>query len=151
MDHVRGAMRGENRLYLNRAVADPQLQKSAQNLTKAVDRYAEDLILDALRQKFPKLPGVKAYTVSSDELAIKTFPEGASESTANLVVFIDPIDGTEFIESLQGGWSLIAVYDRRANGVPTPSSKWRRATPMWRLNSPRASPPTTFCSDCTCL
>jgi hypothetical protein len=38
MDHVRSAMRGENRLNLKRAVADPQLQKSAQNLTKAVDR-----------------------------------------------------------------------------------------------------------------
>jgi myo-inositol-1(or 4)-monophosphatase len=33
------------------------------------------------------------------------------------VVFIDPIDGTEFIESLQGGWCLIAVYDRRADEV----------------------------------
>jgi len=66
MDHVRGAMRGENRLNLKRAVADPQLQKSAQNLTKAVDRDAEDLILDALQQKFSKLPGVKAYTVFAE-------------------------------------------------------------------------------------
>jgi hypothetical protein len=33
------------------------------------------------------------------------------------VVFIDPIDGTEFVEALQGGWSLIAVYDRRINDV----------------------------------
>src|SRR5208337_1794940 len=119
MDHVRAAMRGENRLNLKRAVADPLLQKSAQNLTKAVDRDAEDLILDALQQKFTKLPGVKTYTVFSEELGIKTFPEGTSESEANLVVFIDPIDGTEFIESLQGGWSLIAVYDRRADEVIT--------------------------------
>jgi fructose-1,6-bisphosphatase/inositol monophosphatase family enzyme len=117
MDHVRGAMRGENRLNLKRAVADPQLQKSAQNLTKAVDRDTEDLILDALEKKFLKLPGVKAYTVFSEELGIKAFPEGARESEANLVVFIDPIDGTEFIESLQGGWTLIAVYDRRADEV----------------------------------
>jgi hypothetical protein len=28
MDHVRGAMRGEKRLKLERAVADPQLQES---------------------------------------------------------------------------------------------------------------------------
>jgi hypothetical protein len=28
MDHVRGAMREENRLNLKRAVADPQLQES---------------------------------------------------------------------------------------------------------------------------
>jgi hypothetical protein len=110
-------MRGENRLNLKRAVADPQLHKSAQNLTKAMDRDAEDLILEALQDKFPKLPGVSVYTVFSDELGIKTFPEGASEREANLIVFIDPIDGTEFIESLQGGWSLIAVYDRRADEV----------------------------------
>ena len=117
MDHVRGAMRGENRLHLKCAVTDPQLHKSSQNLTKAVDRDAEDLILDALQHKFLKLPGVKAYTVFSEELGIKTFPEGAGESEADLVVFIDPIDGTEFIEALQGGWSLIAVYDRRTDEV----------------------------------
>jgi fructose-1,6-bisphosphatase/inositol monophosphatase family enzyme len=103
MDHMRGAMRGENRLNLKRAVADPQLRKSSQNLTKAVDREAEDLIPNALQEKFTKLSGVNAFTVFSEELDIKTFPEGASESEANLVVFIDPIDGTEFIESLQGG------------------------------------------------
>ena len=80
MDHVRGAKRGENCLNLKRAVADPQLQKSAPNLTKAVDCDAEHLILDALQQKFTKLPGVKAYTVSSEELGIKTFPEGASRN-----------------------------------------------------------------------
>jgi myo-inositol-1(or 4)-monophosphatase len=117
MDHVRGTMRGENRLHLKRAVADPQLQKSKQNLTKAIDRDAEDLILDSLQRKFLKLPGIKAYTAFSEELGIKTFPEGTSENEADLVVFIDPIDGTEFIEALQGGWSLIAVYDRRADEV----------------------------------
>jgi hypothetical protein len=41
MDHVRGTMRGENRLHLKRAVTDPQLHKSKQNLTKAIDRDAE--------------------------------------------------------------------------------------------------------------
>jgi len=117
MDHVRSNMRGENRLHLKCAVADPRLIKSAQNLTKAIDRDAEDLILAALQFKFLKLPGVKAYTVFSEELGIKTFPDGASQSDADLVVFIDPIDGTEFIEALQGGWSLIAVYDRRKNEV----------------------------------
>ena len=102
MDHVRGAMRGQNRLHLKQAVADPRLHKSAQNPTKAVNRDAEDLILDALQFKFHKLLGGKAYTVFSEELGIKTFPEGASESDADLVVFIDPISGTEFIEALQG-------------------------------------------------
>ncbi len=117
MDHVRSTMRGEKRLHLKCSVADPRVQKSEQNLTKAIDREAEDLILDALQHKFAKLPGVKAYTVFSEELGIKTFPEGASEKEADLVVFIDPIDGTEFIEALQGGWSLIAVYDRRSDEV----------------------------------
>jgi myo-inositol-1(or 4)-monophosphatase len=117
MDHVRSTMRGENRLNLKCAVADPRLQKSQQNLTKAIDREAEDLILDALHLKLAKLPGVQAYTVFSEELGIRTFPESASENDADLVVFVDPIDGTEFIEALQGGWSLIAVYDRRADEV----------------------------------
>lgn len=117
MDHVRSAMRGENRLYLKRDVADPRIQKSQQNLTKAIDREAEDLIIDALQHKFAKLPAVTAYTVFSEELGIRTFPEGANEGDADLVVFVDPIDGTEFIEALQGGWSLIAVYDRRRNEV----------------------------------
>jgi myo-inositol-1(or 4)-monophosphatase len=117
MDHVRGAMRGENRLHLKQAVGDPRLPKSNQNLTKAVDREAEDLILTTLERKLDNLPGVGTYTVFSEELGIKTFPEGASEAEASLVFFIDPIDGTEFIEALQGGWSLLAVYDRRANDV----------------------------------
>lgn len=117
MDHVRSTMRGERRLQLKCTVTDPRVQKSEQNLTKAIDREAEDLILDALQPKFAKLPGVKAYTVFSEELGIKTFPDGAREAEADLVVFIDPIDGTEFIEALQGGWSLMAVYDRRNNEV----------------------------------
>src|ERR1039457_643279 len=117
MDHVRSTMRGENRLNLKCAVADPRLQKSQQNLSKAIDRETEDLILAALHLKLAKLPGVQAYTVFSEELGIRTFPESASENDADLVVFIDPIDGTEFIEALQGGWSLIAVYDRRADEV----------------------------------
>jgi hypothetical protein len=69
MDHVRGAMRRENRLNLKRAVTDPHLQKSAQNLTKTVDRDAEELILDALEKKLLKLPGVKSYTVFPRNLA----------------------------------------------------------------------------------
>lgn len=117
MDHVRSRMREENLPRLKCRVKNPQLEKSAENPTKAIDQEAEDLILDAHQFKFAKLPGVKAYTVFSEELGIKTFPEGASEADADLVVFVDPIDGTEFVESLQGGWSLIAVYDRRNDEV----------------------------------
>ena len=117
MDHIRGRMREENLPALKRCIAQPNVQKSELNLTKAIDQEAEDLIVEALQFKFTKLPGIKAYTIFSEELGIKTFPEGASESDADLVVFIDPIDGTEFVESLQGGWSLIAVYDRRRHDV----------------------------------
>lgn len=117
MDFVRGRMREENIPYLRRCVPNAQVQKSVQNPTKAIDREAEDLILGALHYKFAKLPGIKAYTVFSEELGIKTFPEGAREEDADLVVFVDPIDGTEFAEALQGGWSLISVYDRRKDEV----------------------------------
>jgi myo-inositol-1(or 4)-monophosphatase len=117
MDHVRSRMREENLPSLRRCVAQPHVQKSELNLTKAIDQEAEDLIVEALRFKFAKLPGIKAYTLFSEELGIQTFPEGAADADADLVVFIDPIDGTEFVEALQGGWSLIAVYDRRRNEV----------------------------------
>ncbi|MBU1692426.1 MAG: hypothetical protein KKC51_00515 [Verrucomicrobia bacterium] len=117
MDHVRSSMREENLPAMKCRVAHPHVRKSKLNLTKAIDQVAEDMILEALQCKFAKLPGIKAYTVFSEELGIKTFPEGAAQDEADLVVFVDPIDGTEFVESLQGGWSLIAVYDRRINDV----------------------------------
>lgn len=117
MDHVRNSMRQDSLASMRRCVDNPYIVKSEQNLTKAIDKEAEDLILDALQLKFAKIPQVKAYTVFSEELGIKTFPDGAAESDADLVVFIDPIDGTEFVEALQGGWCLMAVYDRRADEV----------------------------------
>jgi len=109
MDHVRSRMRHENLSALKRQVENVHIEKSELNPTQAIDQEAEDLIVDALRFKFTKLPGVKAYTVFSEELGIKTFPEEATEADADLVVFIDPIDGTEFVEALQGGWSLIGL------------------------------------------
>ncbi|MGO8796774.1 MAG: inositol monophosphatase family protein [Candidatus Sulfotelmatobacter sp.] len=117
MDHVRSRMRNENLPALKQQVPNVHIEKSALNPTKGIDQEAEDLIVEALRFKFAKLPGVKPYTVFSEELGIQTFPGGASEADADLVVFIDPIDGTEFVEALQGGWSLIAVYDPRENDV----------------------------------
>jgi myo-inositol-1(or 4)-monophosphatase len=117
MDHVRSRMRNENLPALKRPVRNVHVEKAELNLTKAIDQEAEDLILEALRFKFAKLPDVKAYTVFSEELGIQTFPDSTSEADADLVVFIDPIDGTEFVESLQGGWSLISVYDRHENDV----------------------------------
>lgn len=117
MDFVRSNMREENIPHMKRQVENPRVCKSQQNLTKAIDQATEDVIVDALQYKFAKLPEVKAYTVFSEELGIKTFPEGASEDEADLVIFVDPVDGTEFVEALQGGWSLIAVYDRLNNEV----------------------------------
>jgi len=105
MDYVRSRMREENLPALRRQVANTHIEKSELNQTKAIDQEAEDLIVEALGRKFAKLPGVKAYAVFSEELGIKTFPEGASEDEADLVVFIDPIDDTEFVEALQGGWA----------------------------------------------
>ena len=117
MDYVRSRMREENLPALKRQVQNIRIEKSKLNPTRAIDQEAEDLIIEALSFKFAKLPDVKAYTVCSEELGIKTFPEGASEADADIVVFIDPIDGTEFVEALQGGWALIAVYDRCADDV----------------------------------
>ena len=113
MNHVRTRMREEDIPRLRRAVANPQVQKSAENPTTAIDQEAEDLIIGALQYKFAKLPEVRAWTVFSEELGLQTFPAGAREAEADLVVFVDPIDGTEFAEALQGGWTLVAVYDRR--------------------------------------
>jgi myo-inositol-1(or 4)-monophosphatase len=117
MNHVRATMRGSRRLSLKETIEDTDIKKARDNLTKAVDKEAEDLIISALAKKFKKIPNIKAFTVFSEELGIHTFPEGANETDADLVIFIDPIDGTEFIESLQGGWCLMAVYDRKANDV----------------------------------
>jgi len=105
-------MREENLPAIKRRVKNTHLEKSELNATKAIDLEAETLILETLQFKFAKLPGVKAYTVFSEELGIQTFPTGASEADADLVVFVDPIDGTEFAETLQAGWSLLAVYDQ---------------------------------------
>jgi myo-inositol-1(or 4)-monophosphatase len=117
MSFVRSNMREESLPDMRREVENPRVSKAIQNPTKAIDQATEDVILDALQYKFAKLPEVRAYTVFSEELGIKTFPEGAREDAADLVVFVDPIDGTEFVEALQGGWSLVAVYDRRINDV----------------------------------
>lgn len=117
MDHVRSRMREEDVPCLRRRVENAAIRKSDLNPTTAIDQETEDLIVSSLQHKFAKLPGIQAYTVFSEELGIKTFPEDSHEARADLVVFVDPIDGTEFVEALQGGWTLIAVYDRRSDEV----------------------------------
>jgi len=117
MDAVRSRMRGSDRLALKEAVVDPRTDKSELNLTKGIDRDAEDLIVTALQKKFSKLKGIGSFTVFSEELGLRSFPDAGKEDESDWVVFIDPIDGTEFIETLQGGWALVAVYNRRADEV----------------------------------
>ncbi len=117
MDSVRASMRGSDRLLLKGVVEGSGAKKSPLNLTKGIDVLAEELIVATLEEKLVGKLGIRPLTVFSEEMGIRTFPAGAHEDDAEFVVFIDPIDGTEFIESLQGGWCLIAVYDRRANDV----------------------------------
>jgi len=115
MNGVRASMRGSNRLLLKERIKNKGSKKSELNPTKGIDAYAEELVLAALKKKFKKIQGIDAFTVFSEELGITTFPDNVPEKDVDLVVFIDPIDGTEFIESLQGGWCLISVYDRKIN------------------------------------
>jgi len=61
MDHVRSARREENLPAMRCRVIDPQVDKSELNQTKAIDRQAEDLILESLQHTFAKLPGIKGY------------------------------------------------------------------------------------------
>lgn len=115
MNEIRGSMRGSNRLLLASTLKNSK--KDRTNQTKGVDASAEELIIIALTKKFQKLPGMLPFMVFSEELGIAVVPEKSREKDARYVIFIDPIDGTEFIESLQGGWSLMAVYDRKRNEV----------------------------------
>jgi len=98
-------------------VENTSTKKSEQNLTKAIDKATEDLMIASLTKKFGKVAEISQFTVFSEEAGIVTLPEGAREEDSRYVVFIDPIDGTEFAETLQGGWSLLAVYDRHDDEV----------------------------------
>ena len=115
MDAVRSGMRGSRRLTMREIVEDSRAVKAEQNLTKAIDRDTEELMLAALATKLLKIDGVDGYEVLSEELGITVFPPGTDQRTVRWVVFADPIDGTEFAENLQGGWCLLALYDRTKN------------------------------------
>ena len=117
MDEVRNRMRGSRRLALAQAVQDPNIAKAEQNPTLGIDRETEQLMFDALSKKIAKIPEIESYTIFSEETGIRTFPDGAREEDSRLVAFLDPIDGTEFAESLQGGWTLLAFYDRAKDEV----------------------------------
>jgi myo-inositol-1(or 4)-monophosphatase len=115
MDRVRNRMRGSDRLLLKTVVESSS--KDQGNPTKAIDREAEDLIIQSLLSKLPKMSGVDRLAVFSEECGIFTCPNELQPEDADWVVFIDPIDGTEFAESLQGGWCLLALYNRKRNQV----------------------------------
>ena len=85
MDHVRGRMRGDNVPVMRSHAAVAAIKKSVENPTAVIDQEAEDLIVALLNFKFAKLPGVDAYTVFSEELGIKTFPEDAFEADADRI------------------------------------------------------------------
>ena len=117
MDNARASMRGSDRLSLRSVVGGSGAEKLPLNLTKGTNVLAEEHIVATPKNKPVRRLGIHPQTVFSEEIGIRIFPEGASEHDAEFVVFIDPIDGTEFIESLQRGWCVVAVYDRRADEV----------------------------------
>jgi myo-inositol-1(or 4)-monophosphatase len=117
MDRIRSRMRGSERLALKGAIASSADTKAATNLTKAVDAEAEELIIDSLLSKMPRMKGVERLAVFSEERGILTYPDSLDPDDAEWVAFIDPVDGTEFIENLQGGWCLLALYNRALDRV----------------------------------
>ena len=58
MDRVRTRMRGSARLAMKETVENLDTDKSTENLTKAIDKEAEDLMLAATRKKFVTSPVV---------------------------------------------------------------------------------------------
>lgn len=117
MDRVRSRMRGSDRLVLKDVVESSRAIKSDVNLTKGIDQESEALIIDSLVRKLPRMSGIGRLIVFSEERGIVSGSEGATAEDAEWVAFIDPVDGTEFVESLQGGWCLIALYNRVADRV----------------------------------
>lgn len=119
MNWVRNNMRGSDRIKFKQTVSNTDREKSEDNLTKGIDRAAEDLLISSILNKFKKLDIVKnnvfSFTIYSEELGIKTYPESTAPNETDLLIFIDPIDGTEFVETLQAGWCLLTIYDQRVD------------------------------------
>ena len=116
MDRVRGMMRGSDRLLL-REITAGRSRKAQDNLTKGIDQDAENLIVQSLQKKMNRVDPKMPFIVISEELGVATFPKETLCEDVDLVFLIDPIDGTEFIETLQGGWSLMTIYSRRSGRV----------------------------------
>lgn len=117
MDRIRSRMRGSDRLLLKETVQESRNIKAETNLTKGIDREAEELTIEALLSKLPKMKGIERLAVFSEERGIFTYPNSLKYGEADWIAFIDPVDGTEFVESLQGGWCLLALYNGREDRV----------------------------------
>jgi hypothetical protein len=78
MDSVRASMRGSDWLLLKNVVEGHGVGKSPLNLTKGIDALAEKLILAALEKKLVGKLGIRPLTLFSEEMGIRTLPEGAS-------------------------------------------------------------------------
>jgi len=117
MDRLRGHMRGADRLRLRDTIVTSEETKADTNLTKGIDADIEDLLISGLLRKLPKMIGVDSLAIFSEERGISCLPEGSDPDQAAWVAFVDPVDGTEFVEHLQGGWCLLALYNRADNRV----------------------------------
>src|SRR5437660_12886047 len=83
MDHIRGRMRGSERLALKNVVALSAATKASTNLTKGVDLEAEDLIIDSLLSKLPKMKEVGSLAVFSEERGISGLAQSVDGDAAD--------------------------------------------------------------------
>jgi myo-inositol-1(or 4)-monophosphatase len=112
MERTRYAMRGSHRFAMKATVLETSAHKAEENPTKGIDRDIEEDVIASLRKKFARIPGMPRYTIFSEEHGIVECGDRADAGReSELVVFVDPIDGTEFAESLQGGWCLLSFYE----------------------------------------
>lgn len=110
MESTRHAMRGSQRFAMQATVAEISERKAEENPTKRIDEAIEADIISQLQKKYSRIPGLPPYAIFSEEHGIVEVGDGSNRH--GFVVFIDPVDGTEFAESLQGGWCLLSFYDR---------------------------------------
>ena len=74
--------------------------KGDRDLVTDIDLAIQRDIDDYLRKTTPDIPLLAEESVELPDI-----------NTAEWLWVLDPIDGTEFVETLQGGWTLLAVYD----------------------------------------
>ncbi len=113
MEQTRHAMRGSSRFTMRATVAETSEHKSEENPTKGIDQAVERDIIAHLQEKLSRIEGLPPYAIFSEECGIVRCQGHAGQSgEPAFVVFVDPIDGTEFAETLQAGWCLLSFYDK---------------------------------------